>query len=71
MSRPRFSSPMTKLLEVAHPGMHPMNMFPSANGHTTTVTTDNGGKGILERQVSGQEILLDAESRQKVQVLDP
>ena len=28
LGRPRFSSPMTILLEVAHEGIHPMNMLP-------------------------------------------
>ena len=27
-SKARFSSPMTTLLEVAHEGIHPMNMLP-------------------------------------------
>ena len=39
----------------------------SANGRRS----DTRGKGILERQVSGQQIFLDGEQHQTVQVLDP
>ena len=37
LGRPRFSSPMTALLEVAHPGIHPIHMFSAPVGSPATL----------------------------------